>query len=80
MLRSGVVGLVVRAEDDYAILLARKAHDEVAHVHRTDGRVGGEGVFFELIVFEVSAQELLGLGVPWTGRPARTDRRQSPRV
>ena len=57
MFLSVVVGLVVRAQHDHAVLLAGKAHDEVAHVHRTDGRVGGKGVLFQLIVLQVGAQK-----------------------
>ena len=67
-------------ENDDAVFLARKANDEVAHVHRPDWGIGGECVFFELIVLEMSAQEFFGLGVPWTRWPARSDGREFARV
>jgi hypothetical protein len=68
-----IVGLVVRGEDDHAVFFAGKAHDEVAHGHRADGRVGGEGVFFKLVVLELVAQELFRLGMAGTQAPARPD-------
>ena len=37
------------------------------------GGVGGEGVFFKLIVLEVVAQECFGLDVAGAGGPARAD-------
>ena len=77
-----VVGFVVRAEHDDAGLFAGEAHDEVAHGHRADGRVGGEGVFFKLVVraLEVAAQKLFGLDVAGAGGPARADGDKLARV
>ncbi len=55
--------------------VARETHDEVAHGHGADGRVGGEGVFFKLIVvaLKMGAEEVFGLDVAGAGGPARAD-------
>ena len=63
----------MRAEDDDAVLGAGKAHDEVAQVHRADGRIGEERVFFQVVVLEVVAQEGLRLDVARAGGPARAN-------
>ena len=68
-----VVGFVVGGQHDDAVLLAGEAHDEVAHGHRPDGRVGGERILFELVVLELVAQELFGLQVAGAGGPARAN-------
>ena len=68
-----VVGFVVRDQDDSAGLFAGEAHDEVAHGHGTDGRIGGEGVLFDCIAMEVRAQKLFCLDVSRTRGPARAD-------
>ena len=70
----------MRAQHDHAVLLAGKAHDEVAHRHRADGRVGGECVFFELIVLELVAQKLFRLHMARAGGPARADGDKFARV
>ena len=77
-----VVGFVVRAEHDDAGLGAGKTHDEVAHGHGADGRVGGEGVFFKLVVGaeEMRAEEVLGFDVAGAGGPARADGGELARV
>jgi len=38
-----------------------------------DGRGGGEGVFFKLVVLELGAQEGFGFEMAGAGGPARTD-------
>ena len=77
-----VIGFVVRAEHDDARLRAGKAHDEVAQGHRADRRVGGERVFFKLIVVaeKMVAQKCLGLHVARAGGPARADGGELARV
>ncbi len=52
---------------------AGEAHDEVAHGDGADWRIGGEGVFFEVVVGEVRAEKRFGLGVAGAGGPARAD-------
>ncbi len=68
------------AEDDHAILFAGKTHDEVVQDDRADGGVGGEGVFFKLIVLEMVLEECFSLHMPGTRRPARTDRGEGTRI
>ena len=75
-----VVGLVVRGQHNYAVLLSGKAHDEVAHSHRANGRRCGERILFELVVAEMVVQKFLGLSVPWAGGPARPDSHKLPRI
>jgi hypothetical protein len=70
-----VIGLVVAREDDYAILLAGIAHDEVVHRHGADGSVGrGEVVGLEVAAGdlgrEVCLDELLSFNV--AGRAEET--------
>ena len=59
-----VVGLVVGGEDDDAVFFAGEAHDEVAQGDRADGGVGGEGVFFKLVVLEMGARNCSALAWP----------------
>ncbi len=62
-----VVGLVVAGQDDDAVLLARIAHDEVAHGEQAGGGAGGEAVDLEVALGcfggEVRLDELFGFGV-----------------
>ena len=60
-------------QHDDAVFLAGETHDEVAHGDRTDGRVGGEGIFLELVVLELAPQKLLGFRVSRAGGPARAN-------
>jgi len=71
-----VVGFVVGSEDNDAVLLAGKANDEIMKRDRANGRVGGEGVFFELILFEVAADEGFGFDVSGASGPAGADGRE----
>ena len=63
-------------------LRAGKAHDEIAQGHGADGRVGGEGVFFKLVVsaLEVGAEKFFGFDVAGAGGPARADGGELARV
>src|SRR5580704_10663841 len=67
-------------EDDHSILFAGKTHDVVVHNYRADGGVGGEGVFFELIVLEMVLEELLSLYMARACGPAWTDGGEGARV
>src|SRR5260370_21098648 len=74
------VGFVMGAENDCAGLFAGEADDEVAQGDGADGRVGSEGVFFELIVGKVRAQVDFSLGVTLAGGPAPADGHELPRA
>jgi hypothetical protein len=63
----------MRGEDDDAVFLPRKTHDEVVHLHGAGGGVGGEGVLFELVAAELFFQEGFGFGVTGAADPARPD-------
>ena len=48
-----IVGVVVAGDDDDAVARAGKLGDDVAHGKLAFGRVGGEGIVFDLVVFQV---------------------------
>ncbi len=70
----------MRGQHDDAVLLAREAHDEVAHRDRADRRVGGEHILFKLVVLEMVAEKLFGLQMAGTGGPARADGHKLPGI
>src|ERR1700737_3041041 len=58
----GVVGLVVRGEDDDSVLPAGIAHDVVAHGDRADGGVGGgEAVGLEGTLGDLGGEVVLAV-------------------
>ena len=68
-----VIGVVVAGDDDHAVARAGKLGDDVAHRKLAFGSVGGEGVVFHMVVFEMRQDVVFKLLVIGAADGARAE-------